>query len=87
MTLAELCRRFGVGASTASAKAKVIAQSLRVNRMNPQWLLPGLVDANPLLWMAEVNGFLVDLREMPREVQAIAFEQGLIPYIPADRRG
>jgi hypothetical protein len=35
--------------------------------------------------MAQVNGVLVDLRMMPREVQEIAFEKGLIPYIPADR--
>ena len=28
---------------------------------------------------------LVDLRTMPREVQEIAFEKGLIPYIPDDR--
>jgi len=34
--------------------------------------------------MAEVNGLLVDLRDMPREVQQIAFEKGMIPYIPAD---
>ena len=34
--------------------------------------------------MAEVNGLLVDLRDMPREVQQIAFEKRLIPYIPAD---
>jgi hypothetical protein len=48
-------------------------------------MLPSIVDQNPLVWMAEVNGFLVDLREMPREVQEIAFAKGLIPYIPADR--
>jgi hypothetical protein len=28
---------------------------------------------------------MVDLRAMPREVQAIAFAKGMIPYIPADR--
>jgi hypothetical protein len=43
------------------------------------------MDKNPLVWMAEVNGYLVDLRHMPREVQEIAFEKGMIPYIPADR--
>ncbi len=32
-----------------------------------------------------MNGFLVDLRNMPREVQQIAFDKGMIPYIPADR--
>ena len=40
----------------------------------------------PLMGMAEVNGLLVDLRDMPREVQEIAFARGLIPYIPADRK-
>jgi hypothetical protein len=34
---------------------------------------------------SSVNGFLVDLRNMPREVQQIAFDKGMIPYIPADR--
>ena len=38
------------------------------------------------MWMAEVNGLLVDLRNMPREVPEIAFEDGLIPYIPADHK-
>jgi hypothetical protein len=28
----------------------------------------------------------VDIRECPREVQEVAFEKGLIPYIPADRQ-
>jgi hypothetical protein len=85
MTMADLCAGFGVGQSTASAKARVISQALDTSRLNPEWSLPSLLDQNPLVWMAEVNGFLVDLRDMPREVQEIAFEKGLIPYIPADR--
>lgn len=35
--------------------------------------------------MLEVNGLIVDIRHMPREVQAIAYQKGLSPYIPADR--
>lgn len=85
MTTADLCARFGVGQSTASAKARVITQVLDASRLNPEWSLPSLLDQNPLVWMAEVNGFLVDLRNMPREVQQIAFDKGMIPYIPADR--
>jgi hypothetical protein len=42
---------------------------------------------NPLIWMLEVNGFLVDIRMAPREAQVAAYEKGLIPYIPADRSG
>jgi Domain of unknown function (DUF6398) len=85
MTMAEVCAAFGVGQSTASAKAKVISNALRTNRMDPTWMLRSFVDRNPLVWMAEVNGILVDLRDMPREMQVIAYEKGLIPYIPADR--
>src|SRR4051812_44098856 len=85
MTLAELCAAFGVGQSTASAKARVIERALGIHQLDPTWSLPSLVDQNPLVWMAEVNGLLVDLRTMPREVQEIAFDKGMIPYIPADR--
>jgi hypothetical protein len=38
-----------------------------------------------LIWMLEVNGLITDIRSCPREAQAVAFEKGLIPYIPADR--
>jgi hypothetical protein len=41
--------------------------------MDPTWMLQSFVDQNPLVWMAEVNGLLVDLRDMPREVQQIAW--------------
>ena len=85
MTTANLCAGFGVSQSTASAKARVISEALDTSRLNPEWSLPSLLDQNPLVWMAEVNGFMVDLRDMPREVQEIAFERGMIPYIPADR--
>jgi Domain of unknown function (DUF6398) len=86
MTMAEVCSAFGVGQSTASAKARIISNALDLNRLDPTWMLPSLIEKSPLVWMAEVNGFLVDLRHMPREVQAIAYEKGLIPYIPADRK-
>ncbi len=48
-------------------------------------MLGSLVDHNRLVWMAQVNGLLVDLRDMPRDVQVIAHEKGMIPYIPADQ--
>ena len=79
MTMAQVAAGFEVGQSTASAKAKVISAALGAHRMDPQWTLPSLVDMDPLTWMALVNGLLVDLRTMPREVQQIAFDQGMIP--------
>jgi Domain of unknown function (DUF6398) len=85
MTMADICAAFGVGQSTASAKARTISDTLNTSRMDPTWMLRGLIDQNPLAWMAEVNGMLVDLRDMPREVQVIAYENGMIPYVPEDQ--
>jgi hypothetical protein len=85
MATADVCAAFGVGQSTASAKARVISDALGAHRMDPRWTLRSLIDRNPLVWMAEVNGFLVDLRDMPREVQVIAYDKGMIPYVPADQ--
>jgi hypothetical protein len=85
MTMAEVCAAFSVGQSTASAKARIISDALRTHRMDPTWMLASLVDQNPLVWMAQINGLLVDLRDMPREVQVIAYEKGMIPYVPADK--
>src|SRR3954447_22980994 len=59
MTLVQLAKACGIGESTASAKAAVIRQALGVNRLNPSWMLPALVESNPLTWIAEVNGLLV----------------------------
>jgi len=84
MTTADLCAAFGVGESTVHAKARAIEKTLRTGAFDPKWALPSLIGSNPLVWMAEVNGLLVDLRTMPREVQEMAFVKGIIPYIPAD---
>ena len=54
--------------------------------MDPAWTLRSQMDRNPMAWMLQVNGFMMDVRHAPREVQEIAFEKGLIPYIPADRQ-
>lgn len=85
LAMADICAAFGVSQSTASAKARIISKALGTHQLDPAWSLPSRVAQNPLVWMAEVNGLLVDLREMPREVQKIAFEKGMIPYIPADQ--
>jgi hypothetical protein len=41
-----------------------------------------LVDANPLTWLLEVDGTLVDIRHAPVRLQAQARQLGLIPYVP-----
>jgi hypothetical protein len=81
----ELCKKIGVSYQTGSGRAQKIKQTLKIFQMHPDWTLPSRVDDNPMIWILMVNGYMVDIRSMPREVQVIAFDKGLIPYIPADR--
>ncbi|MBN2433200.1 MAG: hypothetical protein JXQ27_17150 [Acidobacteria bacterium] len=81
----ELCAGLGVNQSSGANKAKVIRDMLKMYPLDPNWCLPSRLDDNPVIWILQVNGMMVDVRYMPREVQVIAYEKGLIPYIPADR--
>jgi len=83
----ELCRAFGVKKRSGEGKAGQIREILGMHQMDPRWTLPSLLAENPLVWMLKVNEILVDVRKMPREVQELAYQKGLIPYIPADREG
>jgi hypothetical protein len=86
MTTKQLCAAFGVSESTLHTKTAVIEKAINIGPFDPKWTLPSRLAMNPLVWMAQVNGLLVDLRKMPYEVQEIAFNKGLIPYIPADKK-
>ena len=85
MTTVDLCAAFGVSESTVHSKVRVIEEALAIGPLDLRWTLPSLAEKNPLTWMAEVNGFLVDLRYVPREVQEIAFTKGMILHIPTDK--
>jgi hypothetical protein len=78
----KLCEAFGVKKSTGYNKSKLVRDMLEMTQFDPRWRLPSLMDANPLVWMIEVDGFIVDVRQASREIQEIAYENGLIPYIP-----
>ena len=76
----------GTSPSSGAAKLAVIRKMMKMHQFDPNWTLPSQLEANPMVWMLEVNGFMMDVRHAPREVQEIAFQKGLIPYIPADRQ-
>lgn len=86
LTAQQLCALFGVSQSNAAAKAGQIRKILDLMPFHPEWSLPSKMEDNPLVWMISVNGLIMDVRMAPREVQEVAFEQGLIPYVPGDRR-
>jgi len=78
----ELCSHFGLSASTGSTKSTVILNLLNSGQADPQWTLPSRLANNPVAWLIKVDGFIVDARHAPREVQEEAFRRGLIPYLP-----
>jgi len=85
MKLTAIDKAFGVGQSTGQGKSREIRRILGIRQFDPDWCLPSQMDDNPMVWMLEVNGFIMDIRSCPREMQEAALEKGLIPYIPADR--
>ena len=83
MKASELAERIGVGNSTLSAKAKELQKMLKINFYSAEWALPSLMERNPLIWMVQVNGYVMDARSLPLEAQILCYEKGLIPYVPA----
>jgi Domain of unknown function (DUF6398) len=82
MKLTAIDKAFGVGASTGQGKSMLIRKMFKIGPFDPEWSLRSLIDQNPMTWMIEVNGFLLDARILKREIQEEALRKGLIPYIP-----
>jgi hypothetical protein len=80
----DLCAGFGVAPSTGGSKAKAVRDALGMKRWDHRWLLPGNIESMSAVWMLQVDGLIVDVRDMPRPVQVAAHDRGLIPYVPAD---
>jgi len=85
MTNLQLAEGFGISQQTMIAKSRIIRRELDMMQLDPDWCTPAMLDDNPLVWMLEVNGMIVDIRAAPRGAQEEAYRLGLIPYIPADR--
>jgi len=86
MRASELAEKFGISANTAGKKAGEIRKIMNISVFDPEWTLPSKLDDNPYVWMFETsNGFIIDIRHAPRDIQEDLFDAGMIPYIPADR--
>ena len=86
MATADLRDYFGVAESTASNKAKQVRTLLNMNLFDHKWMLPSRIDRSPVVWLIQVNGLMVDARDMPIEVQEIAVRKGLIPHVHTSAR-
>ena len=80
----ELCRILGVRQATVSEKSRQIRKMFRMFPYCREWTVPSVYKKYPLSYLVKVNGMIVPIWMLPREVQEIAFEQGIIPFSPKD---
>jgi hypothetical protein len=79
-TMADL---LGVKQTTMANKGRLIMDTLNIGLIDPEFSRREILDKNPMTWLLEVNGLLVDARHLPETVQVEAWRRGLIPYVPA----
>lgn len=87
LTAGELCSKFNISQGTASSKSTELFRLFDMMQFDPDWTLPSMIDNNPFIWMMMTDdGMIADIRTAPRDVQVQAYELGMIPYIPADKK-
>jgi hypothetical protein len=84
MTSTQLAEGFGVSQQTMLSKSKIIRDEFDMIQFDQDWCLPSKLGDNPLVWMLEVDGFVIDARSAPIEFQREAYRQGLIPFVPGE---
>lgn len=78
---------FDLSKSTISTKSKAIKDMFKIYSLDTKWMPPSRVDSSPLTWMVQYNGFIIDIRDAPYEIQLEALNAGVIPYIPDSKKG
>lgn len=82
LTADELSDAMDVKKTTMSNKAKLIRDTLNLSHFDTEFSRRDLIERSPLTWMLQVDGLIVDARQLPVALQVQAFEMGLIPYVP-----
>ena len=62
MKLTAIDKAFGVAESTGQGKSMLIRKMFKIRTMAPEWSLRSRMDQNPMSWMIQINGFIVDAR-------------------------
>lgn len=83
LTADELSEIFGVVKRTMGDKAKLVRDLLKIDQFSPEFQRADVVADNPAVWFIQVDGLIMDARQLPVEIQSEAFRLGLIPYVPS----
>ncbi|MDX6725358.1 MAG: hypothetical protein QOK49_163 [Baekduia sp.] len=71
--------------TTMANKAGIINRMLDVGIFEPDLTRVAVIEQHPMAWLVEVDGFIVDARTLPDELQDQARRRGLIPDLDALR--
>ena len=77
----DLPKAFDSSPSNNRAKVKKIRDLLDIHLFDHRWQIKSRLATQDTIWMITLNGFIVDARTLPIELQEIAYEKGLIPYV------
>ena len=85
MKMTAIDKSFGVGESTGQGKAMLVRKMLKISPMDPALSLRSRIKDNPMAWMVEINGFVLDARFLRLEIQEELVRKGVIPFLPEKR--
>jgi hypothetical protein len=85
LSAGQLAHHVGVVKTTMANKAALIAKTLNLGIYEPDLTRLAMLEQHPLTWMVMVNGFIVDVRTLPPEIQDEARQRGVVPDLEARR--
>lgn len=85
LTTDQLAEALGVVKTTMANKAGLINRTLDIGIFEPDLTRVAMLELHPMAWLVEADGFIVDARTLPAEVQEEARQRGLIPDLEALR--
>ena len=81
----EIWEFFGVAETTGNNKSREIRDLLKMDPLSPQWTLPSRLADSSMVGMLQADGLMMDVRQAPVEMQRLAFDKGLIPFVPGSK--
>jgi len=81
-TADELSELLHVKKTTMANKAGIIRKAVDMTPFDPGFCRREIVESNPLNWLLQVNGIILDARSLPTHIQRQATAMGLLPDVP-----
>ena len=57
---------------------------LEMGQFSHRWMLPSRLEDNLAVWILQDDGLMMDIRDAPPELQRLAYEKWLIPFVPSE---